>query len=74
MDSDDMLERDKIKKRIYITGILTLISVGYFLFGIEPTNLNLAIIYGASFIGLIVFSSLLAYYIIKFDRSKASEN
>ena len=47
-------EKDKLKRRIYITGILTLISAGYFLFGVPPTNFNLSMIYLVSLIGLLV--------------------
>jgi hypothetical protein len=62
--------RDKIKKRILITGILALVCGAYFLFAPSPSNnLGLGIIFLASLIGLIVSCSALAYYILKFAGS-----
>jgi hypothetical protein len=60
-----MVEKDRFKKRIYISGILTLISAGYFLFGAPPSNFSLSMIYLVSLIGFIVFGLTCAYYIRK---------
>jgi uncharacterized membrane protein HdeD (DUF308 family) len=59
--------KEKVKKRILITGLLTLVCGAYFLFAPSPSNnFGLGILLLVSLIGLIVSVSAMVYYIVKF--------
>lgn len=60
----------KLKKQSLIMGILALFCFLYFLFGIQPVNFTLAIIYLASLIGMILFGSMAIFYLNKLQEIK----